>query len=105
MSFGSSGSFSDVVDGSYISTVITVGTSQVQACVGGSNLANRQEIIIYNDSLATIYYGPSGVTTTGATKGIPIAPGGFVNLPFGTDIGLFLIAGSASNSVIVQELG
>lgn len=104
MGFGSTGSFSDVADIAYLSTVITVSTSQVQAKVSSTNLANRQELIIFNDSLNTIYYGPSGVTTSGATKGIPINAGGFVNLPFGFDIAVFLIAASGSNNVIIQEL-
>lgn len=104
MGFGSTGNFSDVADSAYVSAVITVGTSQVQAKVGASNLANRQELIIFNDSLNVIYYGPSGVTTSGANKGIPINGGGFVNLPFGFDIAVFLISASPGNSIIIQEL-
>lgn len=104
MSFGSTGSFSDVAGVSYISTVLSVGTSQVKVCVGADNLANRQELIIFNDSLNTIYYGPSGVTTSGTTKGIPIQGGGFVNLPFGFDVSVYMIAASPGNSIIVQEL-
>jgi len=104
MGFGSSGNFNDVADVAYISTVLSVGTSQVQAKVGSSNLENRQELIIFNDSLSTIYYGPTGVTTSGVTKGVPIGPGGFVNLPFGFDVSVFIIAATPSNDIIVQEL-
>lgn len=104
MGFGSSGNFSDVNNTAYLSLVVNIGLTEVQAKVGSSNLANRQELIIFNDSLNTIYYGPSGVTTSGPTKGIPINGGGFVNLPFGADVSVFLIAASATNSVIIQEL-
>lgn len=95
----------DVVISDYQSAVKTIGTSQTLAAVGVANLSNRQELMIYNDSLSTIFYGPSGVTTTGSTKGISIYPGGFVNLPFGPGVEVYLIAGTAGNSVIVQELG
>lgn len=103
MSFGNTGEFSGVAEDGYLSLVVSVSTSQVQAKVGSTNLAKRQAIIIYNDSNNVVYYGPSGVTTTGSTKGIPIGPGGFLTLPMGAEVSVFLIAGSASN-VIIQEV-
>ena len=93
----------DVNDLSYTSTVISVGTSQVEAKVGGTRNALRQRIILYNDSNSVIYYGPTGVTTTGSTKGIPVYKKQIVVIPVG-DVAIYLIAGSASNDVIVQEL-
>lgn len=94
---------SDVVETSYLSVVVSVGTSQVEAKVGSSHLSNRQLVVLYNDSNTTLYYGPSGVTTSGSTKGIPIAKGQTVAVSIG-NASLFLIAGSSSNSVIVQEM-
>ena len=48
--------------------------------------------------------GPSGVTTSGATMGVPIEPGDFVNLPFTHFASVFLIAATSGNDVVVQEL-
>lgn len=93
----------DVVESGYVGGVVTVGTSQVEAKVGGARVATRQIVILFNDSSNTIYYGPTGVTTSGSSKGIPLEKSQWVALPIG-DQGLFLIAGSASNNVIVQEI-
>lgn len=95
----------DVVISDYVSAVKSVGTTEVLAAVGGSNLSGRQEVIIYNDSSSVIYFGPTGVAISGTNKGVPIDPGAFVNLPFGASVQIYLIAASASNNVIIQELG
>jgi diacylglycerol kinase family enzyme len=61
MAFGSDGTFNDVVNADYKSGVVTVGTTEVvAAAVGGTNLEDRQELIIYNKSTSTIYFGPTG---------------------------------------------
>ncbi len=98
---GKSGQFNDVDDANYVSGTITIGTSQVLAAVGVSNLTLRQELLIYNKSGVVIYFGPTGVTTA---TGIPINPNEVLNLPFGQNNSVFLIAGTASNSVIIQEM-
>jgi hypothetical protein len=97
--FGNDTRFAD-----YKSILVTVGTTQVEAKVGASRLQDRQGVWIYNDSANTIYVGPSGVTTSGSTKGFPLFKNqsAFVELP--DFVGVFLIAGSAGNSVIVQEI-
>lgn len=94
--------FADVLQDSYISANITVGTSQVEAKVGTSRLSGREMLVIYNDSNNTIFHGPSGVTTSGTNKGIPILKGEFVSMMAG-DLGVFLISATAGNSVIIQE--
>lgn len=94
---------SDVNDGSYTSAVITVGTTAVELFTGGSRNAGRQAVTIYNDSNSTIYLGPSSVTVSGSTKGIPLVKAQFATFELG-DVALYAIAGSAGNSVIVQEL-
>lgn len=95
--------FADVNEKSYKSTVRSVGTSQVEMRVDSTRDAARQVLIIYNDSNNTIYLGPSGVTTTGSTKGYPVVKGQSVTLAIG-DVAIYAIAGSASNDVIIQEL-
>lgn len=94
---------SDVVESSFVAAEVSVGTSQVEAKASGSRLATRQVLGIYNNSSNTVYYGPTGVTTSGSTKGFPIFKDQIVYLPIG-DMAVYLIAGSSSNSVLVQEI-
>lgn len=101
MSLNSGGNFSDVINEAYETASLTIGTTQVEAKTGGSALENRQELIIFNNSQNDIFYGPTGVTTS---TGIPLEPNGTLDLPFGPDISVYLIAGSAGNNVIVQEM-
>lgn len=102
MAGGYRSDFIDVVNIDYQGGSLTVGTSQQFASANGSsNLERRQELNIYNKSSNIIYYGPTGVTTS---TGIPIQPEEIVSLQYGPDIDVYLIAGSAGNTVIVQEL-
>jgi len=93
----------DTHDRGYQAAVVSVGTTQVEAKVGGTRDAKRQRLLMYNDSSVVVYYGPTGVTTSGSTKGVPIYKRQVVVIPVG-DVGVYLIAGTASNDVIVQEL-
>lgn len=104
MGLGNFSDRADVVESNYLGVVLTVGTTEVEVKAGGSRLATRQLVALYNDSSNTIYFGPTGVSTSGSSKGIPLAPQQFLSIPIG-NAGLYLIAGSASNNVIVQELG
>ena len=94
----------DTNEGSYASAVVTVGTTQLEAKATGTRNPGRQAVMLYNDSSSIIYYGPSGVTVGGANRGIPVFKKQVAVVPIG-DIALYLIAGTASNDVIVQELG
>jgi len=95
---------SDVLDNAFQSKVVAIGTTQVEVKCGTNLLAGRQAIVIYNDSLSIVYFGPTGVTTTGANKGIPIFKKQTLFIQIG-GIQCYLIADTASNDVIVQELG
>lgn len=101
MGINLSSEYSDVLNDGYVAGSITVGTTQVEAKVGASKQVGRELLIIYNKSNNTIYYGPSGVTTS---TGIPIFKNSTLMLSVGENTALFLIAGSAGNSVLVQEL-
>lgn len=90
----------EIVNVDYIQGVLSVGTTQVEAKVGASKLERRQMLRVFNKSNSTIYFGPSGVTTT---TGEPIEKDQWVNIPVGDQISVFLIAASASNDVIVSE--
>lgn len=90
----------EIVNDSYIQGAVTVTTSQIEAKVGGSRLAGRQMLRVYNGSSNIIYFGPTGVSTT---TGEPIEKKQWANIPVGDNIAVFLIAASGSNSVIVSE--
>lgn len=93
---------SDVLETSFDHAEVTVGTSAVEAKVGGSRMTARQLVGIYNNSNVTVYWGKSSVTTSGSTKGFPIFKDQTIYIPVG-DIAVYLIAGSSDNSVLVQE--
>jgi hypothetical protein len=103
MAINVSGEFNDVLENGYVSAVVSVGTSEIEAKVGTSKLAGRECITIYNDSNSTVYYGPSGVTTSGINKGQPLFKRQHVSIPAGEGIEVFLIAESSGNNVIIQE--
>lgn len=92
---------SDVTESSYLTGTVSVSTTEVEAKVGSSRLDRRQSIILYNKGANTVYYGPTGVTST---TGIPLFK--FQTLKFMQgNIGVFLIcATSESATVIIQEL-
>lgn len=98
------GERSEVYDSSYVGTRLTVGTSQVEAKVGATRDPERQLVILYNDSSNVVYYGPTGVSTSGVYKGFPLEKKQEVAVPIG-DLGVYLIADSASNYVLCQEIG
>lgn len=89
----------DVLESSFLGGTVTVGTTEVEAKVGASRLDTRQLLTIYNASANTIYWGPTGVTTS---TGQPIEKKQFVSIPAG-NIAVYLIAASAGNTAIVQE--
>lgn len=91
----------DVDESAMVQGVVTVGTTQVEAKVGASALANRQEVRISNKSNATIYVGPTGVTTTTGEK---LFKDQAISYPIGNSLQLFMIAATAGNDVVITEL-
>ena len=94
----------DVLDSAFIAGTFNVGTSDVLAAVGVSNLVRRQTLVIYNDSNKDMYYGPVGVTSNGANKGILFSSTETVVLNVGEYIIVHIVCASpGGNSVIIQE--
>lgn len=94
--------YSDVLTDSYLAGTISISTTQVEAKVGASRSITRETLRVYNNSLITIYFGPSGVT---AATGEPIFKNQWVNIPIG-DLGVFLITASGTAAdVRIQEIG
>ena len=96
-------STADKSNTSYVSLRFSVSTTEVEAKVGGSPLSTRKELVIYNDGNKDVFYGPTGVTSSGSTKGILIPVGGDARLPYGPGVSVFLITSSGTTDVIVQE--
>jgi hypothetical protein len=94
-----SASESEVV-GSFVQGVVTVTGTEIEAKVGGSRKDGRQMLRIFNKSSVTIYFGPTGVTTT---TGEPLLKGQGITIPANDSCAVFLIAASGSNDVIVSE--
>lgn len=95
-------SVNQIANNSGVQGAVTVGTSAVQANVSGSNLTNRKNLVIYNNSLVNMFWGyTSGVTTS---SGVPLLPATAVSLDIGSGTTVFLIAGTASNNSRVAEV-
>ena len=93
---------SDVENDSYVSGVVAVSTTQVEAKVGASRLTGRECITVTNKGPNRVYYGPSGVTVA---TGDSLLKDQFVSFSLGDAIGLFLICDTGqSASVVVQEM-
>lgn len=99
MSINESGNNAEIV-GSYEQTVVTVGTTEVEAKVGSGRKAGRQMLRLFNKSNSIVYFGPTGVTTS---TGEPLLKNQSLTIPASDTLALFLIAGSAGNDVIVSE--
>lgn len=97
------GEFDDVLNDSYLTASVAVGTSAVEAKVGASRLTDRESLVLHNLGGKTVYVGPSGVT---ASTGVPLFKNQTMSMPAGDAIGVFLICGTGDSAdVIVQELG
>lgn len=100
---GYNSQISDVNNGDYVAGAMTASTSLQEAKVGVSRLTNREMIRIYNNSSSvTIYFGPSGVTTS---TGEPLKPGEGVSIPAGDQIGIYILTASGTADIRVQEMG
>ena len=95
---------SDIVNSTYESGALSVGTTAVKACVGANNLLNRKRLILFNRGNKTTYYGPSYVTSNGATQGIPIEQSEFLVLDVGDNVDIYLITDTGTSDLIVQEM-
>ena len=93
--------FGDVLEDVMIQGVVTVGTSQTELKVGANRADEREVVRVYNGSNATIYIGPTGVTTS---TGEPLFKRQWIEMPIG-DQALYAIVASGTEDVIVWEIG
>ena len=92
-------STSNTIRQNLTSGALTVGTTAVEIKVGGTRLANRKSVFLFNNSNKTMYWGDSGVTTT---TGIPIARGESVTIAI-EDVAVFVITDQAGRDARVVE--
>lgn len=102
MSVGNSSYYSDVVTEG-VQGVVAVGGTAVELKAGGSRLAGRQFLVIYNDGIAPIFTGPSAsVSPSGANKGMPLFSNQERTIPIG-DAPIYAVTFGATSNVLVQE--
>jgi hypothetical protein len=85
----------------YAAAQKVVTTTPQLAAVGGANLANRKGLFIYNKGAQTIYYGPSGSTST--TGAIPILKDEAASLAFGQNVNVYVFTTTSTSDVDFQE--
>jgi hypothetical protein len=78
-------------------------TSTAASLTGGSPLANRRSLLIQNVSGGKIWVGSSTVTSSGATAGIEVPSGAFLELEVTPAIDVFAVK-SGGGSVVVNIL-
>lgn len=81
----------------------TIGATAVE--IVATPLANRKQVHIQNISNNPLYFGyTSGVTVSGATQGWEIPKFGEIFRDLDSTVDMWLIAGSAGNECIVEEI-
>lgn len=99
---GNSNNYSDTNSKLFNQEVISVGTTQVEAITASLvNREDRQILHLFNKGNQTIYYGPTGVTST---SGIPLLKDEWVEI-YISSIPVFLITSTSTANVIITELG
>lgn len=92
---------SDIIDTAGVYGAITVGTSAVEAKIGGSRLSARKSLTISNTSTSVIYWGySSGVSVA---NGTPIYKKQTVEFSIGDNVGIYLISPVAAMEIRVTE--
>lgn len=84
------------------STLIAVGTTATPLNTHGGSADSGT--VIYNDGAVRVHIGGADVTTTGATKGVPLDPGVTLSLEGQSDV-LYGLVAAATCDIIVLELG
>ena len=99
------GKSTDMFHNGFIQSRITVGTTAIIARVGGSNLANRKALIIINDDVKDIAWGPNNsvTVTPGVNKGPVIVKDDREIIPVGDSIDIWIVAAAPGGNAIIQE--
>lgn len=89
------------LNASNLQQIVTVGTSAV--ALPAAALADRISMFIQMLSGGALYLGSATVTNSGATRGLKLGEGGYVNLDVGPSNTVYGIANAAGKEVVVWE--
>lgn len=92
----------DVANGSVLQQRISVTTTA--AALPASALANRKTLMIQNAGSSSIFIGSATVTAAGATAGIEVPKGGFMEMEVGPAVAVYAITASGSVNANVLEM-
>lgn len=86
-------------------TILTIDDAPRVALNGGANLADRRSVRVTNLSTSKVaYLGDVTVTSTGATQGFPLAPGGITVEPYDDSFTMYAICATGESlSLLVEE--
>jgi len=101
MGISQSGEFDDTNSDLFRQAQITVGDTQVEAVVSGTDIFEREFVRIYNKGNRTIYFGPNGVTSS---TGEPLLKSQWVEIAIRGQ-SVFMITDSSTADVIVTDIG
>ncbi len=91
----------DVAAKSNLQQVITVGTTAV--ALPAAPLADRSSMFVQMLSSGQLYVGSASVTNSGATRGLQIGNGGYINIEVGPGNLVYGVASAAGKDVLVWE--
>lgn len=91
----------DVAAKSNLQQIVTVGTTAV--ALPASPLSGRSSMFVQMLSGGQLYLGSSTVTNSGATRGLQLGNGGYVNIDVGPGNLVYGIANAAGKEVAVWE--
>lgn len=80
---------------------LTVGTTAVLVAVSGTNLVNRKNATLYNNSTVVMYWGYTNAVTI--STGTPIVPSQMAFWDAGPAANIYIIAGTAGNNARITE--
>lgn len=81
-----------------------VAVTTTAAAVPAGALANRRSVMIQNAGGNSIFIGSATVTSSGATTGVEIPKGGFIEMEAGPAVSVFAVSASGSVNVNVLEM-
>lgn len=92
----------DISNGSILQQQVAVAATAT--AIPAAALANRKSLMIQNDGSNSIFIGSATVTAAGATKGIEVPKGGFIELEVGPAVTVYGITAAGSVNVNVLEM-
>lgn len=90
----------DISNGAMLQQRVAVANTATQ--LPASALANRRSLMIQNAGASSMWVGSSSVTAAGATTGIEVPKGGFIELEVGPAVAVYAISAGMVNANILE---